>query len=312
MAQFSVSAAVGSGFDLIRTRPLTVLLWGVAQFALAAVILLAFFPLWLSMIGTFGRQAAAGGRPDPSALMSQMAGLQGVLLLVNFGALFARSLLSCAVWRSVLHPEQSAYAYFRVSSAELFVFLLTVGVSYGAGFAIVLPLIPVMIVIVGLVATHAYAAAVIVGVVALLALLAAVLYIALRFSLVGPMMVQDGKFHLMESWALTRGHVGGLFATGLLLVLMVIALEIVVAGVAVAVLAGVAGGLGASAGGHPEVLRNMFAHPAPDMVSRIIPWVLGLGVIFAPLAGAVYAVMLAPWARILRDLTESDATAAFV
>jgi hypothetical protein len=312
MAQFSVSAAVGSGFDLIRTRPLTVLLWGVAQFAMAAVILLAFFPLWLSMIGTLGRQAVEGGRPDPAAFMGQMAGFQGVLLLVNFGALFARALLSCAVWRSVLHPQQSAYAYFRVSMAELYVFLLTVGASYAAGFVIFIPLIPIAIVIVGLVAAHAYAAAIVVGVVAVLALLAAVLYLALRFSLVGPMIVQDGKFHLMESWTLTRGHVGGLFATGLLLVLMVIVLEIVVVGVAMAVLVGVAGGLGASAAGHPEALRNLLGHPGPDMISRIIPWVLGLGVIFAPLAGALYAVMLAPWSRILRDLTEADATAAFV
>ena len=61
------------------------------------------------------------------------------------------------------------------------------------------------------------------------------------------MMVDDGKFHLTEAWALTRGKVASLFAMALVVFLILAAAELVIglilAAIGMGVLSSMAGGL---------------------------------------------------------------------
>jgi hypothetical protein len=139
------------------------------------------------------------------------------------------------------------------------------------------------------------------------AMIVALFYLLLRFSLVGPMMVDDGKFHLGESWTLTRGKVGSLFVIGLLLILILLLAEIVVLAVLIAV---GSVGLGAAAGGLSH-LDVFFQQPPQAMLSKLAPLLVVFAVLWVPLVGCAAAIMGAPWARAYRDLTHGDVAATF-
>src|ERR1700712_1179980 len=102
----------------------------------------------------------------------------------------------------------------RLGAAELFLVLLTFGEALGLGLGLAVVMVPFLIAIMGMAFAKAVAAAVITGVVGVLLTLVAITYLALRFALAGPMIVADNQFRLLESWQMTKGHVGALFQTG--------------------------------------------------------------------------------------------------
>jgi hypothetical protein len=309
MADISVGAAVGAGFGLIGRKPLAVLLWGAIQVAFLAALIAMFGPIYFDILKQAAQQAQAGGSaPDPSAMMPRMMLMQGVGYLFNLLSLLINSVLYCAVFRAVLHPEQSAFGYLRLGAAELFLIILTVAGSIALGVGLLIAIIPVAIIIGLLVATHLVIVAVLVGVIAGLALFVGLIYVALRFSLVGPMMVEDGKFHLFESWTLTRGKAGSLFLVGLCLMGVLLAAEfaiyILLFAVGAAVLGLAAGGFGA--------LPAFFSQPPGVILFKLSPILVILLVLGVPLAGCAMAVVSAPWARAFRDLVPaSDLSDAF-
>ncbi|HEX4197201.1 MAG TPA: hypothetical protein VHZ26_07145 [Caulobacteraceae bacterium] len=303
MAEISIGGAVNEGFSLIRRHPGAVLLWGLTQVVLFAVAIAVYAPFYVAVAAA----ARSGGGAAALQANPQLMQTQSLSYLVNIIQVVISSIVWCAVFRAVLHPEQGRFGFLRLSAPEFFVTILLIGGNIAVVFALILPIIVFAIVIGVLVALHVIWAAVIVGVAAVVALIVALLYFLLRFSMVGPMMVDDGKFHLGESWTLTRGHVGSLFMIGLLLFVLALVAEIVLGIVFVAL--GV-GGLAALAGG----LRNvpgLFQEPPQTVLARIGPLFAVAAVIWVPFAGALAAVMAAPWARAYRDLQPPDLAATF-
>ncbi len=183
--------AVTAGFGLIRKRPGSVLVWGAlrALYSICTFALIA--PLFFSRLGEILSRAREGVPPDPTT----MAGLHSANILLSIGGAFVASVLSCAVFRAVLKPDEGRLAYLRVGSAELFLFLLTIGVAPVAAvvgaFVAAIPLVMITL-IAALV--HAKAAAVLIAIVGVIGLLALLCWVLLRLSLAsGPMMVEDGK-----------------------------------------------------------------------------------------------------------------------
>jgi hypothetical protein len=302
MAQVSVGAAIEAGFRLIGRRPLTVLAWGLTQGLMLVAVVLALGPLYVAMF-----EAARSGQ-GPTAfqnLSPQILQTEGLAYLVDLFEVVIYSIIYCAVWRAVLRPQDSRFAYLRLGMPEFFVGILLIGAYFALFFGSFIAAIPVAIVIVGLVASKAVAAAVIFGLVAFLVLIVAIVYLLLRFSLVGPLMVDDGKFHLGESWRMTRGHVGSLFLIGLTLFVVALAIDLIFGIVLVAV---GAGALAALAGG----LQNLPIYmQQPNLISRLGPVFILLGVLWVPFAGVVCALMAAPWASAYLDLKPKDVSAAF-
>jgi hypothetical protein len=100
----------------------------------------------------------------------------------------------CAVWRAVLRPEDSRFAYLRVGASEARVFLLLaipVAATYATLFFASGPWRPELVPSPLL----AFGAAV-VG-----------LMIYARLSLIGPAVFDRGRFDLVGGWRLARGHV---------------------------------------------------------------------------------------------------------
>jgi hypothetical protein len=295
----SVGAAVGSGFGLIRRKPLAVLAWSLVVTLALGVVVVAYVNFITNMMALPTTQGA-GAQLSPSqssAVIGAMLMGEGMIFLAFMVLVLGQTIVTTAVWRAVLHPEQGRWAYLRVGMAELFVFAIKIAVGFMANL-VMFPLMPFMIVVGVLLAMHQYVAAIIVGVLAIIVLVVALIYIQLRFVLLGPMIVDDGKFHFLEAWRLSRGKVGSLFLTGLsvfgILLAAEVLLEVLAAGSGAAVLYLAAGGF--------DKLQALFQQPPAVIAGKLWPlgviWMLGAFLCVGPLS----AIMIAPWAKAYRDL----------
>jgi len=305
--EISIGGAVAEGFGLIRSKPLAVLTWGLIQVVFMALLFSLMAPLVLTSFGELIQQAKAGGMPSPQA-MERVQQFQAINYLLQFAGILVSSVFYCAVFRAVLHPEQSRFAYMRLGAAELQIALLTVAALFAFGISLALVVVVVGIVVAIFVVLHAGVVAAIIGVAGGIAAAVALVYFWLRLSLVAPMIVDGGGFDLTASWRLTKGRVGGLFAIAVVLLLILIVGEIVVGLVMVGIGLGV---IGSAAGG----LRNLpafFQHPPSDIVAKLAPVLVAFAVIWVPLYGCVLAIVGAPWARVYRDLKPpSDIASTF-
>jgi hypothetical protein len=307
MAGISIGESVGEGFGLIAKRPVAILAWGLARVLLAASVFAVMAPVYLSIFGAVAAQAASGAATPPNlASLQAIQAMQGVNFLLSIVSLFLSSVLYCAVFRAVLFPEQSAFAYLRLGAAELFYFLFFFCGLIALAIGMVVLLIPVFIVVGISAAAHAPALGALFMLAALLGIFVLFIWVLCRLSMVGPMMVEDGKFHLLDAWALTRGHVWSLFGIAILLVVILIAIEVVIG---VVTLALGFGWLTQAAGGAAN-LRSFFLRPPADILSALAP-ALMIGAVFSvPISGALMAILVAPWARVYRDLRPSTDVAA--
>ena len=296
MAEISVGEAVGEGFSLIRRQPLAVMAWGLLQIGLMALAFTLMAPVYASVFGQAMRQGQ--GAAIAPADLQRMMQAQSVIYLFDIASLAVGAVTACAVFRAVLHPDQSRFAYLRLGPAELYLGLLILVGAFALGIGVFVAMIPIMIVVFSLVALHAGAVAAIFGVVAGIAAIVVLFYLVLRISLVGPMMVDEGRFRLTEAWALTRGKVAGLLAIALLLLLIIMAVELVLGVLLVALGFGAVAVLAGGLQNLPVLLRQ----PPQAILGRLAPLLVVMGLIWIPLAGCFSAIMSAPWARAYRDL----------
>jgi len=318
MATFSMGEAVGAGFGLIAKKPLSVLAWGLAYLILGVAPVVGMFA-WMGqdLIGAFHGAGNAG--PDrwafgpeygsgPQFDFGRMWRFQSRFLmfqpLLFLAGLAARAVLSGAIFRAVLEPQNRGFAYLRLGKRELWLALLILAM----GILLVLLMIALagvtaavcIAIVAALKAVNA--AAVWSGIAVAVCIVAAAvvfIHVCLRFSLAGPMTFDHGEFRLFESWSVTRGHTLKLFGLGLVLMVLVIAVTMIVQALLFAVGFGM---LGLSSLNH-EAVRDFFEHPPQNWLSLIAPWAAGGAVLFGFLVAAGAAIMLAPWAVVYRSLS---------
>lgn len=300
---FSIGEALGEGFRLAGTRPLSVFVWGLIVIlpVIAQVGLLAgaFMNLPFEMF------SEAAEQDDPSALhavlmpammQAQLADLLGLLLRIIGGAAVA-----AAVYRVVLRPGEAGRRPFGLGlgMAEL-----RVGVTYLAVVVgLVLLTIAVMLVLSGI-GFGAWGQLTDVGRGWLIAVLVFALMLMLlaaysRVCLIPPASIAEGDFAFESGWKLGAGHTGKLALMSLSL--WALSMVLTLAGYALIALAGwglwSVLGLGGDWPHDPGSLREVVMHDP-----RLL-WLAG-GLI-APLAwlyGFVMSLNLAPYASAVRQL----------
>lgn len=303
MATISVGGAAGEGFSVIRRHPGAVAIWALLVVGLLAFRIAVSVPIYVTLFARMAHGAVGGGAsPDITALLPQLQQAQALGFLLSLASLFVNTVVICAVYRAVLRPEQNQFGYLRVGSAELFLCVFTIGAIIAFVIAAIVVAIPLALI--GAIVAHGSpGGGAVFGAMAAIAVLVGATYLILRISLIGPMMVDDGQFHLGEAWALTRGKVGSLFLIALLLVIMILTAEIVLVGIG-------AGLVGAMALGIGQVQTLAQQSPAA-LLSRFAPVLLVEGVGWIVLIAVVMPVFAAPWARAYRDLRQTDVAAAF-
>lgn len=309
----SVSSAVGAGFNVVGRRPLSVVAWGFFTY----LSLFILFGIGLAIVGlpVVTKLISSGGQamtPDEAAQMALgfFLALWPALLIVLIGMLFIGAIVQAAAIRSILRPEQTAFASLRFGREEgalVLLFLVYVVVA-----------IVVWLLSAGAVVTAAVVGRTIHGVagglVTFLLCLAyglALMWIMLRFSLAAPMTFAEGKVRFFGSWELTRGHGWALFGLAWLMVLVWIAVFVVyaiVSGVVNALSFGMALASVMTSMGGANIAQNpgVLLAAWPVLLLGYIPVLI----LQAAFSGVTQAIAQGPWADVYRQLKGSPDVAA--
>jgi hypothetical protein len=310
MPSFSVTAAATAGFGVIGRKPLAVVGWGLALIvALALPALLCVAAMGPDFMTLFQAAAAqSGGEPDPELLnrmMRMQSGMMALNMLYWLWSSFVTAVLCAAVFRAVLSPEQSAWAYLRVGSRELWLTLLMLVEQVLAMIVVfvVVLLVAVLTAIAGFGGgENGVVAAIVTGSAGAIVAGAVLAWLALRLSLALPMTFVDNQFRLFESWTLTKGHVWKLLGVALLMVLFVLVLEILAGGVVFGLLVAFAGSLAAVSG--PVDADTLFNQASMQSLRALWPFIAGVAVLMAVFGAVLQALFYAPWAAVHRALTQ--------
>lgn len=311
MAEFSSSGAVSAGFDLIGKRPVSVILWGVVYLLILLVptgLVLAWLASDLPSLLKDLQAAQARAANEPAAfppmgvfrLQMRLMLLQPVLVVATLGA---RALVTGAIFRAVLEPENRAYASLRFGKAELWLALLLFAKEFILGvFILGVFLSGAILAVLGWMLSGVVPEPWTGWVRALLIFASVIgvvvvsIWLVLRLSLAAPMTFAEKEFRLFESWTLTRGHSWRLLGVALLLGLIGIGIGMVMN---IFLFVGAGGVL-------QQLMRidraeNPLAQ-LPALLAALTPVLVTLGLVELLAAGPTMAIFTAPWAHIYREL----------
>jgi len=217
MSVFSPAAAAVEGFELMRRHTKAVLVWTA---------------VWLGVLIAVGAVVAVRGR-DVAPAAAQ--GGDYVALAARFGPLaaliipallFVWVVITSATYRAVLEPEDDRWSYMRLGGDEVRLTILAAVafvtvplVVAGLGYILLVVANPFLEAAPSLSREIAFVGGIVTGVL--------VLWIFVRLSLLAVETLYENRFHLSAYWPLTRGHFWRLFASYLLLVIILMGLGLV-------------------------------------------------------------------------------------
>ena len=304
MANFSVSDAVGAGFNLIGRRPVSVFAWGLFTILFGVLPALAMIGPMMGPMMDFAREARLHPDAPPSPEMFTHSYMRMMFMnpLLRLLSLVVKTMVVAAVFRAVLEPKRRAFAYLRVSMQEVWIVL----VQIVEGILIFVGVLAAALVI-GLVAvTVAHfvskPAAAIVAVIGAIIGVIGLFWVLLRWSMAPVMSFEERGFRLFESWRVTKGHAFSLLLLALLLVVMLVLLEMVAfAVIGVPIMIFVKPHMADHAANQAAFLA--FVNQPPEVMLQSVGPVLIVGVLIGSFViGAVSAIFYAPWAAAYRML----------
>ncbi|PHY21723.1 hypothetical protein [Caulobacter sp. BP25] len=309
MARFVVGEAATSGFGVVVRHPLAVVGWALA-FVIGLIIpaLVGLFwlgPQFARLIQLALTQTA--GATDPGMFddfMQAQSSVTTLNLLYWLWSSFVRAVLCAAVFRAVLMPEASAWAFLRIGGRELWLTLLFV-VEQVLAMIVVFIIGLLIIILTAIVAVGAgdqgQTAAIAVAASTSAIAAGVLIWVALRLSLAAPMTFADAQFRLFESWTLTRGQGWRLLGMAALVVIFILLMEILVLAAAFGAIVAAGGSLEAIQGS--GALEAFITRPPIAILRDLWPWLLGLGALSAVFSAVLQTVFWAPWAAAYKALT---------
>lgn len=304
MARIDIGKTAFAGFGLVARRPVAVAGWAlfilVVGILPVAAVIAAMGPAFADLVAL----GKAGGEPTSDQMMPLITTWYTANPILWVLSLLMRVMLAGAVFRAVLEPKNSGWAYLRLGMGEVMLGLvvicmgillgigamLWVGVSAGVGIALW---------------QASHAATIGFCIVSGLALVVVMIWLSLRFSLAAPMSFAERNFRLFESWTLTRGNAVNLLLVAIVMVLIIMVLEVVVGALAFAILFAAGG----AAGLHnldQQTIEAFFRQPPRALLLQLGPWLLGAGVLASLIGAAATAIVTAPWAEAYRQLRGAD------
>jgi hypothetical protein len=221
-----------AGFDLIRNRPLTVLVWGLVVFGLTYGPMLLVFGLgggsFLEFVeASFAAEDGVVDDQAAAAFVGFTFAMMGAALLAMIGMIVSYVVVYTAIWRAVLFPEATRNAYLRFGRAEgrVFLIMLILYALYyvAAMIPMNLAMFPLMFNFMGGIEEQIIAAeagdletfpfapqdfiwfyAQMIAVAYLVS--AALAWPFLRLAMALPMSLAENRMRVFEGWAFTRGH----------------------------------------------------------------------------------------------------------
>ena len=293
---FSATDAAFEGFRVVRRRPVVAVAWGLTYLLLYVVMFGFGADKWAALM-------AAGEALEQSANPS-MADFQA--LGPVYGSAFALAaplglvigtVLSAAVARSVLRPDESRWGYLRLGMDEVRVLVVTLAISVMVGLAsgVAMTLVGAAI---GFGAASSQPLLILVGVLLIFAAFALVVWLAVKFSLAVPMTVDRRKIVIMESFSATKGHFWALLGMAVIAVIM---------SLIVSILGMIIGAAADLATGGVQSLSRYADMGLGQILAQAWPALLVSSVVNAFLSALQLAVLYAPFSAAWQDIRTSRA-----
>jgi hypothetical protein len=279
MSQFSASEAALEGFRLVRRHPAAILAWCGVYFlgimAIALVMAAVLGPTFIEFIQDGGLES---GRTDVFA--EQLANSWPAFILVLLLAMLLMGILTAAVYRSILRPDEHSLAYLRIGADEV-----RLAAVHMLLFLILMAfVIPINALLLG--AMSGIAGPVLT--VAALALIGVMFWVGVRLCLATPVTFAEHRISLVRAWRLTRGRFWPLLGMAVLAVIFYVMVWLLVSFLGV-VIVGLSGGADVVANDGPPRLGAVIALLVSVAIQLLVP-TLQVVMIFAPFAIAYQAL----------------------
>ncbi|OYW28934.1 MAG: hypothetical protein B7Z44_06495 [Caulobacter sp. 12-67-6] len=260
MTALSPVDAALEGLRTMRRHPVVVLAW--AGFSLVMLPLLGLLAKIVLSEQDRMNLALRQSSADPREILDFVSRLGGVMVLLIMLALVLGAILSGAIMRSVLHPDERRFAYLRLGREEL----RLLGVSLIAwAAALMVTIIPGGVLALG---TALLAGTPVAGWFTFLGGLTVIglsTWVAVRLSLLAPHAFLSGHIDPRAAWLVTHGQFWRLLTMIVMVIVMCVIVSILGATLSSIVGAVIAGGLedpiapGAAAS-HPRLILALLAN----------------------------------------------------
>jgi len=312
---FSATDAALEGFRIARERPMAMVIWALASLVISLVSSVGAVSMFGGTLNQLTEMSGTGSS-DPEQALAMMGQLGLLYLFILPIALLIFSVFTTAVYRAVLRPSDSAFAYLRLGAAELriavvLVVLFLLGLVVLIGILILFALVAALLGGVlamgdggGMGAMGVFAVVVLLGYIGMF-------FVSLafwtKFSLAGPMTFAEGRIRIFGSWGATKGRFWALFGSYLLAGILGIIVSLLGGAISLAIM--VAFG-GASAGGadFTALLEAMQADYS-SLAVFFTPAMLANMVVSALFSALTYAIILAPPAVAYREIVARSSPA---
>lgn len=282
---FPATDCAFEGFRLTRRAPLAVLSWAAAYAVFIGLMFLLVGPHFVTVLSVIAEMQAQGQTEPSPEDVERLAQAYGVIIgwAMPLGLLFS-AVISTAIARSVIRPEDRKFGYLRVGKdelrvlgASLLVSLIMFAVTF-AGF---------MIVTVATAGAMALPALWLVVVLLSLAIIGLLIWLSVRLSLVVPSTFAEGRIMLKPAFAMTGKKVFWPLL-GMAIIAGIMAMLVGLLGSAVAA------PLSLMVGGS-EQLVAMQGASVPSLLSALGPMLAVSLVVQAVLSAAQIVIMYAPF-----------------
>lgn len=296
---FSATDAAFEGFRLVRRNPVALAAWTLVYLVYTLATLFAAGGMMRSMAVWVEQMEALEAGPAPTspealvpimesyvAAMSHMAWAIPLSLVIS-------AVLMAAIARAVLTPGTGGFGYLRLGMDEVRVFVVTLVIAILFSLASMIAFV-VAIVVGGIAIGVMEGWGVLVMVLMVLAALAFVIWLGVRWSLAVPITMDQKRFAIFDSFAVTRGRFWPLFGMAVIAWIMVIIVSLLAGIVSMPI--SMMGGMsmfGNLSGDPTEMFRNF---------NPTNPWIIASAVVNAFVYALTVAVVYAPFSAAYRDI----------
>lgn len=288
------------GFRLVRREPRVLVAWTLVYLLLAVIQLVALYLNRENVAAGLQVVESFGGRfpSNPADWDRLMEGYNrttshGVWLLPF--SLVVGSVLSAAVSRAVLFPEQKAYGYLRLGMDELRVLAVSIIVAVFSVMAFMAALMVVAIVGVIAISIPLLWIVVVPGALAAVALF---VWLMVKWSLAVPIVLTEKRLALFESFKATKGNFWPML--GLAIISGVMGLVVWGLSMVLVMPINMLSGLGPiGAGNMSSALLEKLTAASPLLLLSALASAIG--------SALIVGVLYAPFSAVWRDIRESRA-----
>lgn len=215
----TVGSILSGTFGFVRDNIRAVLVWSGLLTLFSLVSMVGMRPFYEAQLAQAQQaQPVAPSLPHPAIFMLVMLAFV-LVFLVQFAAVF----------RAVLFPQESRFAFLRLGMDELRL-LGAMAVLIVGGFIVGIVCSVVLTFLIGILAVAVGPAASGIGAfVLVLALFCGTIFLWVRLSLVGPMTMIQRQVVIGPAWRASRGHFWRLFGAYLVVTLLVMLVYLAVA-----------------------------------------------------------------------------------